>query len=139
MKLIDVSQNKFKGVLPRSLSHCRMVEIPNVGDIQLNDVFPAWLGTLPELRVLILRHNGFYGVVGSPTTIFASPKLRIIDLSANKFTGKLPFECFRNWKRMRKDDANDFTFMKTFTSFLTGDIYTIIDYLYSITIINKGK
>jgi Leucine-rich repeat (LRR) protein len=139
MKMIDLSQNQFKGVLPRSLSNCKMIEIINLGRNQLNEVFPTWLGTLPELRVLILRQNGFYGVVGSPTTIFASPKLRIIDLSANKFTGKLPFECFRNWKRMRKDNANDFTFMKTFTSFPTGDIYTITDYLYSMTIINKGK
>ena len=40
---------------------------------------------------------------------------------------------------MRKDDANDFTYMKAFTSFLTGDFYTFTDYLYSMTIINKGK
>ncbi len=40
---------------------------------------------------------------------------------------------------MRKDNANDFTFMKTFTSFPTGDIYTITDYLYSMTIINKRQ
>ena len=40
---------------------------------------------------------------------------------------------------MRKDDANDFTYMKAFTSFLPGDSYTITDYLYSMTIINKGK
>uniref|UniRef100_A0A2N9F5I1 Leucine-rich repeat-containing N-terminal plant-type domain-containing protein n=1 Tax=Fagus sylvatica TaxID=28930 RepID=A0A2N9F5I1_FAGSY len=33
--------------------------------------------------------NGFYGIIGNPTTIFASPKLRIVDLSANEFMGNL--------------------------------------------------
>ncbi|KAF3945079.1 hypothetical protein CMV_028513 [Castanea mollissima] len=87
MKMIDLSQNQFEGVLPRLLSNCRMLEFLNIGSNNLNDVFPSWLGTLPKLRVLILRHNGFYGVVGSPTTMFASPNLRILDLSTNKFTG----------------------------------------------------
>uniref|UniRef100_A0A2N9F5J3 Leucine-rich repeat-containing N-terminal plant-type domain-containing protein n=1 Tax=Fagus sylvatica TaxID=28930 RepID=A0A2N9F5J3_FAGSY len=87
MKMIDLSQNQFEGVLPRSLTNCRMVEILNLGSNKLNDVFPSWLGALPKLKVLILRHNGFFGAVGSPTTIFAFPKLRIVDLSSNKFTG----------------------------------------------------
>ncbi|KAM4119111.1 hypothetical protein ACJW30_03G035000 [Castanea mollissima] len=88
MKMIDMSQNQFEGLLPRSLSNCKMLEILNLGSNQLNDVFPSWLGTLLELRVLILRRNGLYGAVGSPTTIFASPKLHILDLSSNKFTGR---------------------------------------------------
>uniref|UniRef100_A0A2N9IG45 Leucine-rich repeat-containing N-terminal plant-type domain-containing protein n=1 Tax=Fagus sylvatica TaxID=28930 RepID=A0A2N9IG45_FAGSY len=88
LKMIDLSQNQFEGVLPRSLSNCRMLEVLNLGSNELNDVFPSWLGTLPELRVLSLQQNGFYGVVGSPTSFFASPKLGIVDLSVNKFTGK---------------------------------------------------
>ncbi|XP_050277742.1 receptor-like protein 43 [Quercus robur] len=87
IKMIDLSQNQFTGILPRSLSNCGMLEILNLGSNQLKDVFPSWLGTLPELSVLILRHNGFQGVVGSPTTMFEAPKLHILDLSANKFTG----------------------------------------------------
>ncbi|KAL0006003.1 hypothetical protein SO802_013564 [Lithocarpus litseifolius] len=86
MKMIDLSQNQFEGLIPRSLSNCKMLEILNLGSNQLNDVFPSWLGTLSELRVLILRRNGLYGIVGSPTTIFAFPKLHILDLSSNKFT-----------------------------------------------------
>uniref|UniRef100_A0A2N9FMY9 Leucine-rich repeat-containing N-terminal plant-type domain-containing protein n=1 Tax=Fagus sylvatica TaxID=28930 RepID=A0A2N9FMY9_FAGSY len=85
MKMIDLSQNQFEGILPRSLSNCRMLEILNLGSNRLTDVFPSWLGILPELRVLILRQNGFYGIIGNPTAIFSSPKLRIVDLSANEF------------------------------------------------------
>ncbi|KAM4108277.1 hypothetical protein ACB094_03G033400 [Castanea mollissima] len=119
MKMIDLSQNQFEGVLPRLLSNCRMLEFLNIGSNNLNDVFPSWLGTLPKLRVLILRHNGIYGVVGSPTTIFFKPcrhdsddvypytmtiinkgretvYLKIIkvfaaiDLSRNEFNGMIP-------------------------------------------------
>ncbi|KAM3704805.1 hypothetical protein ACB098_03G032800 [Castanea mollissima] len=139
MKMIDMSQNQFEGLLPRSLSNCKMLEILNLGSNQLSDVFPSWLGTLLELRVLILRRNGLYGAVGSPTTIFASPKLHILDLSSNKFTGKLPFEYFQSWKYMKKIDADNFTYMLEFTSIPSCgyDVYQY--YPYSMKIINKGR
>ena len=139
LRMIDLSQNQFEGVVPRALSNCRMLEILNLGSNQLNDVFPSWLGTLPELRVLILRHNGFYGVVGSPTTIFASPKLRIVDLSANKFTGSLPFEYFQNLMSVKKVDANNFTHIRAFTIIPLAGFTVPEDYPYSMTITNKGK
>ena len=139
MKMIDLSQNQFEGLLPRSLSNCKMLEILNLGSNQLNDDFPSWLGTLSELRVLILRRNGLYGVVGSPTTIFASPKLHILDLSSNKFTGKLPFEYFQSWKYMKKIDAGNFTYMLDFTSVFSSGYYVSQDYPYSMKIINKGR
>ncbi|XP_075657232.1 receptor-like protein 7 isoform X1 [Castanea sativa] len=139
MKMIDMSQNQFEGLLPRSLSNCKMLEILNLGSNQLNDVFPSWLGTLLELRVLILRRNGLYGAVGSPTTIFASPKLHILDLSSNKFTGKLPFEYFQIWKYMKKIDADNFTYMLEFTSILSCGYAVYQYYPYSMKIINKGR
>ncbi|KAK4595770.1 hypothetical protein RGQ29_014029 [Quercus rubra] len=139
MKMIDLSQNQFEGLLPRSLSNCKMLEILNLGSNQLNDVFPSWLGTLSELRVLILRRNGLYGVVGSPTTIFASPKLHILDLSSNKFTGKLPFEYFQSWKYMKKIDAGNFTYMMDFTSIFSSGYYVSQYYPYSMKVINKGR
>uniref|UniRef100_A0A2N9F9J0 Uncharacterized protein n=1 Tax=Fagus sylvatica TaxID=28930 RepID=A0A2N9F9J0_FAGSY len=139
LRMIDLSQNRFEGLVPRSLSDCRMLEILNLGSNQINDVFPSWLATLPELEVLILRSNGFHGVVGSPKTNFAFPKLHIVDLSANKFTGKLPSEYFRNWKAMEKIDVDDFTYMKSFTLIEFG-YFTLLEYsIYSMRIVNKGK
>ncbi|KAM4119110.1 hypothetical protein ACJW30_03G035000 [Castanea mollissima] len=139
MKMIDMSQNQFEGLLPRSLSNCKMLEILNLGSNQLNDVFPSWLGTLLELRVLILRRNGLYGAVGSPTTIFASPKLHILDLSSNKFTGKLPFEYFQSWKYMKKINADNFTYMLEFTSIQSCGFTVYQYYPYSMTITSKGR
>uniref|UniRef100_A0A2N9F5N2 Uncharacterized protein n=1 Tax=Fagus sylvatica TaxID=28930 RepID=A0A2N9F5N2_FAGSY len=139
LKMIDLSQNQFEGVLPRSLSNCRMLEVLNLGSNQLNDVFPSWLGTLPELRVLTLQHNGFYDLVGSRTTFFASPKLHIVDLSTNKFTGNLPFEYFQNWMLPRKVDAKNYTHMQASTTIWFGDLEVFEYYLYSMKIILKGK
>ena len=139
MKMIDLSENEFTGILPRSLSNCTMLEILNVGSNHFNDVFPSWLETLPELRILILRHNGFYGLVGYPTGTFSAPKLHILDLSANNFTGKLPFEYFRSLKSMRKVDANNFTPMQAFKIFRFGGFLLREFYPYSIKIINKGN
>uniref|UniRef100_A0A2N9GIC9 Leucine-rich repeat-containing N-terminal plant-type domain-containing protein n=1 Tax=Fagus sylvatica TaxID=28930 RepID=A0A2N9GIC9_FAGSY len=139
MRMIDLSENQFEGAIPRSLSNCRMLQILNLGSNQLTDVFPSWLGTLLELSVLILRQNELYGLVGSPKTIFASPKLRIVDLSANKFSSELPFEYFRNWKYMKTVDTYGFIYMLSFRSFWLGDFEVYEYYLYSMTIINKGK
>nr|XP_023919116.1 receptor-like protein Cf-9 homolog [Quercus suber] len=139
MKMIDLSENHFTGVLPTSLSNCRMLEILNLGSNQFNDVFPSWLESLPELRVLILRQNSFYGVVRSPAAMFIAPKLHILDLSTNKFTGKLPFELLRNWKSMKKVDANNFTHMRAHRVFWVADLAMDEYYVYSMMITNKGR
>ena len=116
-----------------------MLEFLNIGSNNLNDVLPSWLGTLPKLRVLILRHNGFYGVLGSPTTMFASPNLRILDLSTNKFNGKLPFKYFRSWMFMKKVDLDDFKYLWAFRVFKPCRYDSDDFYPYSMTITNKGK
>ncbi|XP_044502051.1 receptor-like protein 6 [Mangifera indica] len=88
LKWIDLSHNELQGRIPRSLANCTGLEFLNLGNNQICDVFPSWLGTLPELKVLILQANGFSGVIRDPETSFAFPKLRIIDLSSNRFTGR---------------------------------------------------
>ncbi|KAL4596718.1 hypothetical protein ACB092_12G183300 [Castanea dentata] len=55
LRMINLGQNKLKGLIPRSMSKCAMLEILDLGHNQINDTFPFWLGTLPELKILILR------------------------------------------------------------------------------------
>lgn len=43
------------------------LQILDLGDNHLNDTFPMWLGTLPELQVLSLRSNKLYGSTSSRT------------------------------------------------------------------------
>jgi Leucine-rich repeat (LRR) protein len=92
--MIDLSKNQLQGQLPRSLANCRMLEYLHVGSNQINDTFPFWLGALPKLKVLLLHSNGFNGIIRCSGTNYTFPKLRIIDLSHNDFSGNLPTRCF---------------------------------------------
>ena len=56
----------------------------------MNGTFPFWLESLPELRILVLRANGFHGPIWDPHTKFGFSKLHVIDLSHNNFSGELP-------------------------------------------------
>ncbi|GAY67440.1 hypothetical protein CUMW_256490, partial [Citrus unshiu] len=99
--VIDLSHNLFQGRIPRSLINCSKLEFLGLGNNQISDTFPSWLGTLPNLNVLILRYNIFYGIIKEPRTDCGFSKLRIIDLSNNRFTGTLPSKSFLCWNAMK--------------------------------------
>jgi Leucine-rich repeat (LRR) protein len=56
-------QNMFEGMLPRSLANCTMLEAIDVSNNQFNDTFPSWLRNLPNLKLLPLLLNKFYGKI----------------------------------------------------------------------------
>jgi len=135
LKVIDLSENQFQGQLPRSMTNCMMLEYLHVGKNQINDTFPLWLGTLSHLKVLVLRSNGFHGGIKSHKTNYAFPELHIIDLSQNKFSGKLPAEYFLHWNAMKVVGANDrLIYMKLG---FAGDGWTD-SFQYTLTMTNKG-
>ncbi|MFQ6653600.1 hypothetical protein Gotur_024918, partial [Gossypium turneri] len=75
----------------------------NVGNNNLNDTFPSWLGNLDQLQVLILRSNRFYGQIESCDITVSSTKLRIIDLSHNNFSGYLPTLVFEHMHAIKDE------------------------------------
>jgi Leucine-rich repeat (LRR) protein len=46
LRMIDLSENNLQGQLPRSMANCTMLEYFHVGNNQINDTFPFWLGNL---------------------------------------------------------------------------------------------
>ena len=94
LRMIDFDNNSLQGKVPKSLANCVKLKFLNHGDNQITDVFPSWLGTLPEVEVLILKFNNFHGEIEEPQTTFEFPKHRIIDLSHNRFTSNLPSKYF---------------------------------------------
>ncbi|XP_019161412.1 PREDICTED: receptor like protein 30-like [Ipomoea nil] len=90
LQILILHYNEFEGPLPRTLLNCIALQVLDVGNNGLNDSFPHWLDALPQLAVLILSCNNFYGVIGNPTTKIPFPMLRVLDLSNNHFTGHLP-------------------------------------------------
>lgn len=142
LKMINLSKNQLEGKLPKSLTHCEALEILDVGTNILNDTFPSWLGGLPNLHALVLRHNYFHGSIIAPHEFahhFRS--LRIIDLSSNFHTGSLPSSY--HWPAMRDpvEDQSDSS-ESTFEIYISvgNTIYNIpLSNSYKITITNKGS
>ncbi|KAL6329998.1 hypothetical protein AAG906_039913 [Vitis piasezkii] len=124
--------------IPRSLANCTMLEHLALGNNQIDDIFPFWIGALPQLQVLILTSNRFHGAVGSWYTNFRFPKLRIIYLSNNEFIGDLPSEYFQNWDAMKLTDANHLKYMQANQKIQIRSYTWTFNYTYSMTMTDKG-
>ncbi|KAJ0580216.1 putative leucine-rich [Helianthus annuus] len=103
----------------------------NLGYNFIEDMFPVWLGALPELQVLILRFNKFHGIIKVPSKIEVNfPKLRIIDLSNNSFSGDLPHHYFQAWSAMKETKAN--------VKYMDVERLIAYQFLFSVQMTNKG-
>ncbi|KAL1221825.1 Receptor like protein 27 [Cardamine amara subsp. amara] len=99
LRTLDVGYNQLTGKLPKSLLNCSSLNFVSLDHNRLGDTFPFWLKALPDLRVLTLRSNKFYGPMSLPDQgPLAFPKLRIFEISDNNFTGSLPPNYFVNWE-----------------------------------------
>ncbi|KAL1162770.1 hypothetical protein V6Z11_A07G225500, partial [Gossypium hirsutum] len=145
LRMIDLSQNQLNGRIQRSLVNCNLLELlnllcqkpNNLGNNQIEDMFPSWLGRLQELKILILRHNGFHGAIGEPKSN-EFPKLQILDLSFNKLTGCLPSRHFQIWKAMKVVDLGKLRYFEVDVSFGGRETYWPIDFSYSMTMTKAG-
>ncbi|KAK0588987.1 hypothetical protein LWI29_008189 [Acer saccharum] len=131
LRMIDLSNNMFGGKIPRSLVNCTMLEFFDLGNNKINDTFPSWIGNLPNLAVLNLQSNKLYGAIEEPKSDFEFPKLQIIDLSNNRFTGKLPSKYIQCWNAMKVVNASQLAYMMKSTS--GSDLYH-----YSLRMVHKG-
>ncbi|KAF3440100.1 hypothetical protein FNV43_RR18378 [Rhamnella rubrinervis] len=140
LRMMKLNSNQFQGKLPRSLVNCVMLESLDLTNNELTDVFPSWLGTLSELKLLLLHGNRFYGEIGRPKRDTDFPKLRVIDLSYNNFTGNLPADYWSSWSSMKEANVNHSDYMTAQTSFLMlNKMFSVtVSYEFSITITNKG-
>ncbi|KAJ4717605.1 putative Leucine-rich receptor-like kinase family protein [Melia azedarach] len=139
LKMIDLGYNLLQGRIPRSLANCTTLEFLNLGNNQINDIFPSWLGTLPDLRVLILRANNFQCMIGKAKRACGFPKLRVIDLSNNEFVGKLPsnfFQCLNTMKVVNKSELSYMQGVIRNSVSIGSDGFDLYD--YALTLSNKG-
>jgi hypothetical protein len=80
----------------------------DIGNNQIVDLFPSWMGILPKLQVLVLRSNQFFGLITNlhenyqTTNYFSS--LQILDLASNSFSGHLPQGWFDELKSMMANE-----------------------------------
>ncbi|KRH08723.1 hypothetical protein GLYMA_16G169300v4 [Glycine max] len=102
LRTLDLNGNQLlEGFLPESLSNCIYLEVLNLGNNQIKDVFPHWLQTLPELKVLVLRANKLYGPIEGSKTKHGFPSLVIFDVSSNNFSGPIPKAYIKKFEAMK--------------------------------------
>ncbi|XVF77195.1 hypothetical protein PTKIN_Ptkin14bG0022500 [Pterospermum kingtungense] len=84
----------------RSIVNCTSLEVLDLGNNKINDTLPHWLGSLPQLQVLVLRSNQLHGSINDsrPSTSFS--KIQIFDFSSNYFTGRVSVRYINNFKSM---------------------------------------
>ncbi|KAH0470989.1 hypothetical protein IEQ34_000712 [Dendrobium chrysotoxum] len=136
LQILDLRDNQLDELIPRSLSNCQSLEILDLGNNNLRDTFPYWLGNMSSLRVLVLRSNKFHGKVGpfegNLERNYTFSMLHVLDISFNKFSGKLCAECFNNFKSMMIDKTDT---TQDVTIFTENQYY----YLGLLTIMNKAQ
>ncbi|TYH82358.1 hypothetical protein ES332_D02G054400v1 [Gossypium tomentosum] len=129
LRSLKIGGNKLEGKLSRSLANCSALEVLDLGNNMVRDTFPFWLEKLPSLKVLVLRANRFYGTISKIDSERGFPKLRILDIASNNFSGDLSIEFLQSLKAMAK---------------MTNDEKAKLDYIGegyyqdSATIVNKG-
>ncbi|TYH21029.1 hypothetical protein ES288_A04G009600v1 [Gossypium darwinii] len=96
----NLNGNLLEGPLTPSIFNCKGLEVLDLGNNKINDTFPHWLGSLPQLQVLVLKSNHMHGslcVNSSKSSPFFS-KIQIFDLSSNYFSGPLLVRYLNSFK-----------------------------------------
>ncbi|KAF3780295.1 Receptor-like protein 12 [Nymphaea thermarum] len=114
MKGVKLRWNHLQGQLPSEIfENLELLDLNGnflTGKIRnLDDTFPAWLGQLDQLDVLVLRSNHLHGPIWASSFPQAFPALKILDISDNQFSGTLPHELFQGLKAImsKNSEAED--------------------------------
>ncbi|KAH1063103.1 hypothetical protein J1N35_028090, partial [Gossypium stocksii] len=133
----NLNGNLLEGPLTPSILNCKGLKVLDLGNNKINDTFPHWLGSLPWLKVLVLKSNHMHGslcVNGSKSSPLFS-KIQIFDLSSNYFSGPLPVRYINSFKAIKNPEkvGSTMSYMGVYAPGGSGF------YTYSIGIVMKGQ
>ncbi|GAY53096.1 hypothetical protein CUMW_146770, partial [Citrus unshiu] len=98
LKPIAASSNNFRGSIPQTCKNEANLAMIELSSNLLEGRVPKSLASCTELKFLNLE-------IKEPRTAFDFSKLRIIDLSHNRFGGNLPSKHFDCWNSMKYVNA----------------------------------
>nr|KJB62939.1 hypothetical protein B456_009G444200 [Gossypium raimondii] len=132
----NLNGNLLEGPLTPSILNCNDLEVLDLGNNKINDTFPHWLGSLPQLQVLVLKSNHMHGSlrINSSKSIPFFSKIQIFDLSSNYFSGPLPVRYINSFKAIINLEKIGSTVSYMGVNDPRSGFYT-----YSIGIVMKGQ
>lgn len=86
--LLDLSTNKFTGVLPTEIGNFQNLEKLYISENMFFGNIPTSLGSCVKLEFLVMRRNFFQGVI--PSSLSSLRGLEHLDLSNNNLSGQIP-------------------------------------------------
>ncbi|XVF81458.1 hypothetical protein PTKIN_Ptkin15bG0156900 [Pterospermum kingtungense] len=86
-------------------------------------------------RIFMRRGNQFHGAIEEQRGNFEFPKLHIIDVSFNRFSGDFPFQQFQNWIAMKVLNASKLSYLHANVEF-QNQLQS--PFTYSVTITSKA-
>ncbi|XLT64964.1 hypothetical protein HN873_021403, partial [Arachis hypogaea] len=128
LNMLILSHNNLTGKIPQCLGSFPSLQYHSL---------PSRLEALQELQVLSLRNNKFHGTITCLSRKHPFPKLRIFDVSSNKFSGLLPMQYFQEFQGMMT--LNDNTQIGGLEYMSTNPNTSIAQYNDSVMIIMKGQ
>ncbi|KAH1064558.1 hypothetical protein J1N35_029545 [Gossypium stocksii] len=91
LKVLDLSVNPLKGVLPTSISNLsETLQVFSCADCRIEGNIPMEIGSLNNAMILELTNNELIGSI--PTTIGGLTNLQYLGLSGNKLQGSIPHD-----------------------------------------------
>ncbi|XP_026444357.1 receptor-like protein 12 [Papaver somniferum] len=92
LQIVDLSNNRFSGVIPNTLGYCKDLQSLNLGSNNLTGNIPNEIEKLESLGYLQLQDNYLDGTLLN--FISKLPLLRVLNLANNQFEGSIPTELF---------------------------------------------
>ncbi|KAI3450189.1 hypothetical protein Pfo_006854 [Paulownia fortunei] len=95
---LDLSFNRFTGLLPDELARLRRLKEIHLEFNNFTGDVPLWLGNLSILKSLDMKYNQLTGSI--PSSIFNISSLERFDLTSNSLSGPIPVDMCDNLPRL---------------------------------------
>ncbi|KAL7190031.1 hypothetical protein ACSBR1_039639 [Camellia fascicularis] len=109
LSVLNLGINRFRGTFTATFTKGNVLRNLNLNGNQIEGQVPRSLLNCRHLEVLVLKFNRFHGHIGTFKTKgkHPFPKLRIIDMSCNDFTGLLPTNYIKQFEAMMNVDEHE--------------------------------
>ncbi|XP_018461256.1 receptor-like protein 15 isoform X2 [Raphanus sativus] len=121
LEVLSLDNNQFSGRIGDGLLNSSRMYALDISNNYLTDIIPSWIGNLSYLSMLLISNNYLEGQIPVLTDIY---DLVLLDLSANRLSGELPYRFNSDTRMLFLQDNN---FSGTIPDTVLGNHVSILD------------